>query len=340
MSDLKVIFRRKQNKRDAQALLELTIWGGLMLMVASMMVSYIMYLIYRQDIMIRNFRSAVRFAADKGATGSMVYQVMVEHRKIPSIGPNFMPGYREIQHVIGVIWSWNMMWKASSNDPDQTVEIVKYIVDGKDVSEQIPKNPNANALLPRSLRSDDRTFLVISVSPEEYVSSKTGGVLELLNIYVKKHYPDTYNMIKDLADSVESYFEMSDEEKEEYLNEIQTVINNLKVIRSDLEEEKEDSAVPSVWENRINGVDEAISALSALYDCLANEKWRGDVDSVEDLLGKKVLIKDQRIETIQFGPNQKRVDVTGTYTVTHVSNTILGNVEITWQADNESIEEN
>ncbi len=347
MLSLKAAFKRT---KEAQALLELTIWGALMLMVSSMIVSYIMYFIYQQDLMIRNFRSAVKFAAGKGRTGGMVYQVMVEHRRIPAIGPSFIPGYREIQNVVGVIWSWNIMWKESKQDPDQAATIVRYIVDGKNVSKQIPKNPNANNLLPDSLKNKDRDFLVIDASPDEYILSKKDGVLNLLDGYVRYHYPDTYNMVTDLFDEFDissgegadnkSYLEMSDEERADYLNKIQDAIDNLEMIKSDIEDEKDDAAAPSIWEGREKSVNDAISKLSGLHDYLANEKWRGDVESVGDLLGKKTLVQDQRVETIQVGPSQKKVDITGNYTVIHESEITSGNVEITWQADNESIEEN
>ncbi len=326
-----------------------------MLMVSSMIVSYIMYFIYQQDLMIRNFRSAVKFAAGKGQTGGMVYQVMVEHRRIPAIGPSFMPGYREIQNVVGVIWSWNIVYKEKQGDPKQTAAIVRYIVDGKNVSKQIPKNPNANNLLPVSLKNkgrdfEDRDFLVIDVSPDEYILSEKNNVLNLLDGYVRYRYPDTYNMVTDLFDEFDissgegadnkSYLEMSDEEKADYLNKIQDAIHNLEIIRSDIRHKKESAYAPSIWEGREKSVNDAISKLSGLHDYLANEKWRGDVESVGDLLGKKTLVRDQRVETIQVGPSQKRVDITGDYTVTHESEITSGNVEITWQADNESIEEN
>ncbi len=309
---LKAVFRKT---KSAQALLEFAIWGSLMIMVSSIIVSYVMYLVCRQDLMIRNFRSAVKFAADKGRTGGMVYQVMVEHKKIPTIGPSFMSGYREIQDVIGVIWSWNILWKESDKDPDQTGAIARYMVNGENVSGLIPKNSNSDSMLPDPLKGR-QDFLVISNPPEEYIFSKKDSILNSIK-YLQNDSPDTYNLIENLFEQLDnkSYMEMSDEERSDYLSQLQEGINELNSL----------------------GESDASSGLSDIYDYLANEKWRGDVDSVGDLLGKKTLVQDQRVETIQVGPNQKRVDITGSYTVTHESNTTSGNVEITWQAENESI---
>ncbi len=299
----------KLKKDKGQALVELSIWGGLMLIVASAMVSHILYLIYKQDLMIRNFRSAMKFASDKTWTGDKVYHVMVEHRKIPSLGASFLPDYRELREQIGVVWSWNMFWSDNS-DLRQSVRLVRCVVDGRDISREIPKNPNSNSFLPKEWRNN-RSFLVLSVLPDEFILAKERDILEEL----REKNRSLYSEAKNLFDKLERtpYYRMSEEERKKFLSQLKEIIDKMRMSAENFS-----------------------TTILDLYDYLANERWRGDIDSIEDLF-RHVKVHDTRQEKIEFGPQKREVEISGNYTVTYSGKAPAGKFKIEWRAKNDKI---
>ena len=125
--------------KRGQALVELAAWGGLMLIGASILVSYMMNLIYTQDTMMRNFRMAVNFARQVGAknTDATVIHELIVHRRIPSLP--FLPdsGYREFRHISQVRFTRNMFASESDSDPTYPLILVRIVIDGRILAEEM-----------------------------------------------------------------------------------------------------------------------------------------------------------------------------------------------------------
>ncbi len=308
--------RYRTKEKSGQALLEISIWGILLLIAASYIASYILYLVYTQDLMIRNFRSAMRFAAQAGRTGEPVFHVMVEHRPIPSLLPNrFAPGYKEIINVATAIWSWNMYWKESENDPPYSVVLVKYIVDGENIAKKVVKNPK-NHLLPENLKGKN-FFFVMSLSPTEYLSSEKDSVLNPLKDAVGENDP----LYKDVAawfnkfDDDNKFEDLSQEDRDNALSELSQLVSRVNA-------------------RGIGVVDDVNIAkkLNDIHDFLKYEKWKGDIDRLDQLLNRDYTTRSNLTTKIEVRGDKGQVDVTGDYTISKNIDTNLGTYTINWEA--------
>ena len=304
-----------------QALVELSIWGTIMLIIASVFVSYVLMLVYQQDLMIRNFVNTVKFAASAGSTGSPVVQIAVEHRRIPSLLNIFFPAYREIRDTATVIWSWNMFWKERDSDPDQPATLVRITMDGENVSRKLA-GPPANGvtnLLPEDLRGRTSEFLVLSISPEEEIARRGGNVLEAIEDDFGRDssvYHEVKNWLEQWGEGEgqKSFADLSPEERQRELQELENIVNSA------------------------YGSYDVPSEVSSLLDYLGNERWRGDIDSLSKLFSPNYTEIDKRSAEIVVNGDHgsNKVDITGSYTIRRDVETRSGTKSYEWSSADES----
>ncbi len=299
-----------------QALVELSIWGTIILMIASVFVSYVLVLVYRQDLMIRNFVETVKFAASAGTTGAPVMQIAIEHRRVPSLLNIFFPAYREIRDTASAIWSWNMFWKEHDDDPDQPATLVKIIMDGKNVSRQLVglPPPNIAGLLPSDLRGREGQFLVLSVSPDEEIANREGKILERIEddfgadsyVYQRvRHWLEQWDGVQ------RSFANLSPGERQHQLQKLKDVLY-------------------SAYGSYVPG------EISSLINYLEHESWRGDLDSLSGLFRNNYVERDKRSAEIVVNGDHGRLRITGPYTIHRDVESRTGTKSYEWSSGDES----
>lgn len=305
------------NSYRGQALVELSIWGTIIFMIASVFISYILVLVYRQDLMIRNFVETVRFASMAGSTGTPVMQIAIEHRRLPSLLNIFFPAYKEIKETTSAIWSWNMFWKEHKEDPDRPVTLVKIIMDGKNVSRQLigPPSSNVDRLLPLNLRGKKNEFLVLSIPPEDEIEARRSEVLKRIENDFGK-YSSVYQKVKD------------------WLNKWTNGKNSL----ADLPYDERQIQIQHLKQILVSayGAYHIPPIVSSLLNYLEDEKWRGDIDSLASLFEEDYTELDKRSAEVVVNGEHGNVKIRGSYIMRRKVNTSSGSKSYEWSTLDEN----
>ena len=308
--------------RTGQALVELAAWGGLMLIAASMLASYMMNFIYTQDVMLRNFRMAVNFARrvnSKGISAGVVHELIV-HRKIPVL--SFLPGsgYKEFSNTIDVTFTRNLFYKEHDDDPDVPLNLVRIVIDGHILAQEMGVHGGLShaSWLPSALVGDpifDEVFFV-DLALVDAISSDV-GVIEVNTPESSSAHIQARNLGLYLSGIKEPWRDLNSSVRARIVSDINSLIVAARVFSGN------------------DAVRNAINDLQSILQTINNNSWEGDItndwwgeDFQEVLKGEIRINKSNRGGTIA---------VSHPYTEIKVFKTTHGNREINWSAGDETI---
>ena len=349
--------------RKGQALVELAAWGGLMLIGASILVSYMMNLIYVQDTMMRNFRMAVNFARQIGAknTNATVIHELIVHKRIPSLP--FLPdsGYKEFRHISQVRFTRNMFATEKDSDPDYPLTMVRIVMDGRILAEEMKIGENRfshihkywlpdalereTALLNQVFFTDLPILDMIDASlegiidgaekirdkPKDFISWGDCRDYSRAKTKIKKYAEDiigkdgkTKKCKAFLATLEGSYRDQNEEVKEEVKSCLKSVYGAVsKLVNSECFYDKKE-----VFTRFADEIGDELFLLENGY-------WKGDV--AEDYWGKTTIESMKGEIRIEQDNSGGRISVINPYSQRRTIRSSYGNNEIEWLAPDEEI---
>ena len=323
-------------RNKGQALLELAAWGGIMFIGASILVSYMLNLIYTQDIMMRNFRMAANFARQIGATGTYATLIheLIAHRKMPNIP--FLPtsNYKEFKNISQVLFTRNMFYHISG-DPDMPLTLVRIIVDGASLAKKMgisdKRYPHISTWLPPPMASsilvEDLFVLDLPVLDMIYSSTQsmvTGAQAIKSDPDRISEWDDADNLyqkskeVTEFLDALPGNYEDQDSTTKEKIHQfVEEVLLSAEPLRDEDE------------------IAEAAGQLERVNDMLGHDTWKGDLpqrywekDFIEALKGEMTIMQNNR---------GGKIKIHKPYTEIRVLRTEYGNNEIEWNAPDEEI---